>query len=82
MINTLLDIQPKEASSGGGKSREEEVKEKLEKELLPQLPNDFMPIEVVERLKVLKGPRGLGEPGKMDTVPLNIFLSQELQRFQ
>lgn len=82
MISTLLDIQPKEASGGGGKSREEEVKEKLEKELLPQLPNDFVPIEIAERLKVLKGPRGLGEPGKMDTVPLNIFLSQELQRFQ
>jgi hypothetical protein len=35
MINTLLDIQPKEASGSGGKSREEEVKEKLEKDLLP-----------------------------------------------
>jgi hypothetical protein len=35
MINTLLDIQPKEASGAGGKSREEEVKEKIEKDLLP-----------------------------------------------
>lgn len=31
---------------------------------------------------MLKGPKGLGEPGKNDTIPLNIFLSQELQRFQ
>ena len=79
MINTLVDTQPKEASSSGGKSREDEVKEKIEKDLLPQLPADFMEAEVQERLRVLKGPRGL-EPGL--TVPLNIFLSQEIQRFQ
>lgn len=82
MINTLLDTQPKEASGGGGKSREEEVRDKLEKDLLPQLPADFSPLETAERIKVLKGPKGLGEPGKYDTVPLNIFLGQELQRFQ
>lgn len=35
MINTLIDTQPKESSGGSGKSREDEVKEKLEKELLP-----------------------------------------------
>ena len=35
MINTLVDTQPKEASSSGGKSREDEVKEKIEKDLLP-----------------------------------------------
>ena len=74
MINTLLDIQPKEASGSGGKSREEEVKEKLEKDLLPQLPPDLNFIDVFERLKGLRGPRGLGEPGKNDTIPLNIFL--------
>mmetsp|Transcript_11627 Transcript_11627/g.17624 ORF Transcript_11627/g.17624 Transcript_11627/m.17624 type:complete len:694 (+) Transcript_11627:3247-5328(+) len=82
MINTLLDTQPKEAGGGSGKSREEEVRDKLEKELLPQLPPDFIWLEVTDRLKVLKGPKGLGEPGKNDTIPLNIFLSQEIQRFQ
>jgi len=31
----------------------------------------------------LKGPRGLAtEPGQNQTIPLNIFLSQEIQRFQ
>ena len=35
MLTTLVDTQPKEASSAGGKSREDEVKEKIEKELLP-----------------------------------------------
>lgn len=35
MLNTLVDTQPKEASGSGGRSREDEVKEKLEKDLLP-----------------------------------------------
>ena len=38
MLNTLLDTQPKEASGGGGLSREDQVKEKLQKDLLPILP--------------------------------------------
>jgi dynein heavy chain len=81
MLTTLLDTQPKEASGGGGLSREDQVKEKLEKDLLPSLPVDFSMIEIEERLKTLKGSKGLGDPGKMDTVPLNIFLKQELERF-
>ena len=83
MINTLLDIQPKDSGGGGsGKSREEEVKDKLQKDLMPMLPPDYISLEVAEKLKITKGPKGLGEPGKMDLVPLNIFLGQELQRFQ
>lgn len=35
MINTMLDTQPKDAGGGGGLSREDTVKEKIEKELLP-----------------------------------------------
>ena len=80
MINTLVDTQPKEASGSGGKSKEDEVKEKLEKDLLPQLPPDFIEAEYLERLKGMKGPRGLTETGM--GVPLNVFLFQELQRFQ
>jgi len=82
MIDTLLDIQPKDSGGGGsGKSREEEVKDKLQKDLMPMLPPDYVELEIREKLKVTKGPKGLGEPGKMDLVPLNIFLGQELQRF-
>lgn len=75
MINVLLDTQPKESSGGGGLSREDQVKEKIEKELLPALPTDFVWIDVLDRLKNLKGPKGLGDPGKYDLIPLNIFLS-------
>jgi len=42
MIDTLLDIQPKDGGGGGsGNSREEEVKDKLLKDLLPMLPPDY-----------------------------------------
>jgi len=79
LIQTLISTQPKDVGGGSGKSREEEVKEKLEKELIPQLPDDFIELEVEERLKSLKGPRGLTETGK--GIPLNVFLFQEIQRF-
>ena len=35
MINTMLDTQPKDGGGGSGKSVEEEVRDKLEKDLLP-----------------------------------------------
>jgi dynein heavy chain len=82
MINTLVETMPKDDSGGSGKSFEQEVMEKVEKEILPTIPPDMVWIEVTERLRVLKGPRGLGEPGKYQTIPLNIFLNQELQRMQ
>lgn len=79
MINTLVDTQPKESSGSGGKSREEEVKDKLEKELLPQLPADFIEADVEEKIRTMRGPKGLSETGK--NIPLNVCLSQEIQRF-
>jgi len=83
MLNTLLDTQPKDASSGGGMSKEDQVKEKIEKELLPQLPNDFNFIDVDDKMKTLKGgPKQIVEGGNMRLMPLNIFLRQELERFQ
>jgi dynein heavy chain len=82
MLNVLTDTQPKEASGGGGLSREDLVKEKIEKDLLPMLPNDFNFIEVDDKMRTLKGPKGLGESGKYNNIPLNIFLRQELERFQ
>lgn len=48
---------------------------------MPILPQNFVWLEIADRLKVLKGPKGLGEPGKNETIPLNIFLGQEIQRF-
>jgi len=82
MLTTLTDTQPKEAAGGGGLSREDQVKENIEKNLLPSLPPDFIFLEVDEKLKSLKGPKSLGSAGEYDLIPLNIFLRQELQRFQ
>lgn len=73
MISTLLDTQPKESSGSGGKSREEEVKDRLEKDLIPSLPQDYIMLDIMDRLRNLKC-KGLGEPGKYDKVPLNNFL--------
>lgn len=79
MLNTLIDTQPKDASSAGGKSPEAEVRDKLEKEMIPELPEDWNEIEIMDRIKSMKGPKGLSESGFR--VPLNVFLFQELQRF-
>lgn len=60
------------------------MKEKIEKELLPKLPSDFVILDVLDRLKVLRGPKGLSPDavtGKYDTLPLNIFLRQEVEWF-
>lgn len=78
MINTMLDTQPKDSGGSGGKSKEEEVRDKIEKDLLPSLPADINPLDTQEKLRNLKGPKGLGESGKYELIPLNIFLSQEL----
>ena len=80
MIGTLLETMPKDSGGGSGKSLNQEVQEKVEKDFIPMMPADMVWLEVVERLKVLRGPRGLGEPGNYQTLPLNVFLSQELQR--
>ena len=46
------------------------------------MPADMNWLEVVELIRARKGPRGLGEPGNYQMVPLNVFLSQELQRMR
>lgn len=75
MLATLLETQPKDSAGGAGLSREDIVKEKIEKDLLPLLPNDFNFIEVDDKLKVLKGgPRQIVPDKQMNLMPLNIFL--------
>ncbi len=45
MINTIMETRPKEASGGGGKTREELVKEKAQ-DLLSKMPIDYSENEV------------------------------------
>ena len=81
MLNILIDTQPKDAASSTGKSPEAEVRDQLEKNMLPDLPDNWNEVELLEKIKSMKGPRGLNNATGF-RVPLNVFLYQELTRFQ
>lgn len=70
MLATIVNIQPKDAGSSGGETRETIVY-KMANDMLEKLPDDYKPFEVKERLR------------KMGSLqPLNIFLRQEVDRMQ
>lgn len=48
MLFTIVSIQPKESSGGGGETREALVA-RLSKEMLDKLPPNYDPYEVLER---------------------------------
>ena len=79
MINTLIDTMPKEGGGGGGRTKEDEVKDKLEQDLIRQLPENFVEQEYKERISALPIPRGLPAG---EAVPLYIFLRQEIEQLQ
>ncbi len=69
-LDTILSIQPKDSSSGGGETRESVVYRQAE-EMLEKLPPNYIPHEVKARLQ------------KMGAIaPMNIFLRQEIDRMQ
>jgi dynein heavy chain len=72
LLETILETQPKQSGAAeGGKTREEIVSEKC-LELLETIPTDYIEDEYEERIVALGG----------FSVPLNIFLYQEVQRLQ
>jgi dynein heavy chain len=77
MMDTILETRPKDSGGGGGKSRSDIVKDQA-REYLQRLPPDYVDLEVRRIVRELGGPRGSTEKGM--TVPLNIFLYQEICR--
>ncbi|XP_035754904.1 dynein heavy chain 5, axonemal-like [Egretta garzetta] len=69
-LSTIVSIQPKDSSTGGGETREAVV-QRLADEMLEKLPPDYNPHEVKAQLQ------------KMGSIqPINIFLRQEIDRMQ
>ena len=80
LLTTIQLTQPKESSTGGGKSRDDIINE-LVQDYLSKLPPDFVEADVREQIKKLSGPKGL-EKDKGLKVPLNVFLFQEIMRLE
>ena len=53
MINTLIDTMPKEGGGGGGPTKEDQVREKLEQELIKSLPENFVEQDYKEKLSAM-----------------------------
>ena len=70
ILDTILNIQPKESSGGMGETRESTVL-KMAEDMLSKLPDDYVPHEVKERIN---------EMGALSS--MNIFLKQEIDRMQ
>ena len=71
LFKTLGETQPKGGGGSGGVSREDTVYAKAD-ELLERLPEDYLEDDYKAKIRKLGGM----------TVPMNIFLFQEIQRLQ
>ena len=91
-LDTILSIQPKDSSSGGGETRESIVR-RLAGEMLDKLPADYIPHEVSLILAPGSVPSTICDSlsshqvkarlQKMGAIaPMNIFLRQEIDRMQ
>ncbi|KAJ8736205.1 hypothetical protein PYW08_006861 [Mythimna loreyi] len=70
LLDTILSIQPKESSGGGGETREASVYRQTT-EMIEKVPPDFDPHEVMARLRIY---------GILNSMV--IFLRQEIDRMQ
>ena len=72
LINTLAETQPKGGGGGGGGESADEIVLSKAQELLDRLPEDYVEEDYKAKINKLGGL----------SVPLNIFLFQEIQRLQ
>lgn len=84
LINTLVDVQPRESSGGSGLSREDQVKKKIEEDYYKNLPPNFDKIDVEKQIMAFRAPAGLKKPEKMSDqqLPLSVYLRQEIDCLQ
>ena len=71
ILDTILNVQPKESSGAKVGETREAVVGKIAENMLKTLPRDYSPHEVKEALMRLGG-----------LLPMNIFLRQEIDRIQ
>ena len=71
ILDTILNVQPKESSGGKQGDTREAVVAKIAEDMMRKLPRDYIPHEVKEALVRLGG-----------MLPMNIFLRQEIDRMQ
>lgn len=70
ILDTILNVQPKEGGGGGGETRESIVY-RLADDMLEKLPKQYNSFEVKEALQRMGA-----------LLPMNIFLRQEIDRIQ
>lgn len=70
VLGTILDVQPKDSGGSGGETREDAVL-RIANDLLSKLPVDYVKVQVRGQIKKQGGFN-----------PLNVFLSQEVDRMQ
>jgi dynein heavy chain len=74
VLETIMNIQPKESSGGGGETREDTVLKQV-KARLDELPPDYNMVYVKKRVKQI-------DKDRETLSPLSIFLRQEIDRMQ
>ena len=53
VLDTIMNIQPKDSGAGGGETRESVVS-KMADDMLEKLPPDFLPHEVINAVAITK----------------------------